>query len=504
MGCNLQYHIDKTVKTYTVHLLNHPNIYQPHYVNNCLCNEVAGLELRALAHSRIKLPYIYKFRKYLDLYYHYFVANGIGVPASYEEIISRYTCSKRKRYEKAYSELMSDGLDYYFDAKVNTFVKVAKFNIDSKWDTKQNKLCRTVNTRSYKFTLELLRYIHPIEEVLMDYTYDGYPCIAKGKSLRQRAIDIHNIFYSFADPVVISLDLTAFDMHITKQMLREEFKLYNRLYNCKDIRRLTSAMLVNHITTEHGIKRKISGQRMSGDATTACGNVIQMTCILQVAMEGYNYKFYDDGDDCLLFIESNLFSEVKEKLLATYSAFGHELKIENVAHEFSDIVFCQHRPFEDSFTGEINLIPDPWKVLSQMTSHYRYYNQPNYGIRMFKTIMFGYASVYQHVPIISKYAAKFVEIFKNKKMLINVNEDDNEFYYWFNINKVNFRNESLVDDIKDSIMSPDLIAFLDYYYDFHPEDIQNITEQIENIDPTKLNFKFRHCGSGYYNKVKYS
>lgn len=454
-------------------------------------------------HSRISKHYILKFRKYISIYYHWLVSQGIGAPSTYEEIINRYTCGKRKRYLHAYNEILASGIDYYFDAKVNTFVKVAKFNIDTKWDTKQNKLCRTVNTRSYKFTLELLRYIHPIESALMNYTYNGYPCIAKGKSLKQRAVDIYNIFYSFADPVVISLDLTAFDMHITKQMLREEFKLYNKLYCCKDIKRLTSAMLVNHITTEHGIHRKISGQRMSGDATTACGNVIQMTCILQVAMEGYDYKFYDDGDDCLLFIESKFFSEVKQKLLLTYSAFGHELKIENVAHEYSDIVFCQHRPFEDTYTHELNMIPDPWKVLSQMTTHYRYYDQPSYGIRMFKTIMFGYASIYQHVPIISKYAARFVEIFKNHKF-VEIDPTDNEFYYWFSINNVDFKHYDLINDIKYTIMSPDLVAFLDYYYDFHPEDIENLTTQIENIDPTKLNFKFKHCGSGYYDKIKYS
>lgn len=503
-GCNLQYHIDKTVHTYTVHLLNHENIYQPHYINNCLCNEVAGLELRSLKHNRIDRDLIIRFRKYINNYYHYFSSKGIGVPADYQTIISRYTCAKRKRYQNAYDRILSEGIDYFFDSKVNTFVKVAKFNIDTKWDTKQNKLCRTVNTRSYKFTLELLRYIHPIEEVLMEYTYNGYPCIAKGKSMKQRAQDIWNIFYSFADPVVLSLDLTGFDMHITKQMLREEFKLYNALYgNSKEIRRLTSAMLVNDIVTEHGIKRRIVGQRMSGDATTACGNVIQMTCILQVAMESFNYKFYDDGDDCLLFIESKDFNEVKRTLMATYSAFGHELKLENVAHEYSDIVFCQCRPFEDHYTGELNMIPNPWKVLSQMTSHYRYYNQPHYGIRMFKTIMFGYASIYQHIPIIAKYAAKFVKIFSKVKM-VNLDETDNEHFYWFKINNVHFKNKTLVDDVDNSVCSPDLLAFLDYYYDMSIEDIDNLTNQIDKIDPTRLTFKFKEFGSGYYNKVKYS
>lgn len=503
-GCNLQYHIEKCVHTYTVHLLNHDKIYQPHYINNCLCNEVAGLELRSLQHHVIPKSCITKFRIYINKYYHYFMSNDIGSPATYKEIIDRYTCSKKKRYIKAYNDILCDGLDYYFDAKVNTFVKVAKFNIDSKWDTKQNKLCRTVNTRSYKFTLELLRYIHPIEEVLMNYTYNGYPCIAKGKSMKQRAQDIWNIFYSFADPVVLSLDLTGFDMHITKQMLKEEFKLYNKLYgNTKDIRRLTSAMLVNNVTTEHGIKRRIRGQRMSGDATTACGNVIQMTCILQVAMEGFDYKFYDDGDDCLLFIESRDFQSVKTSLLATYSAFGHELKLENVAHEYSDIVFCQCRPFEDSLTGELNMIPDPWKVLSQMTSHYRYYNQPHYGIRMFKTIMFGYASIYQHVPIIAKYAARFLRIFEKVKM-VNIDDTDNEHYYWFKINNVNFKNKHLLEDIENSIYTPDLTAFLDFYYDMTMEDIDNLTYQIDKIDPAKLNFKFRECGSGYYGRIKYS
>jgi len=62
----------------------------------------------------------------------------------------------------------------------------------------------------------------------------------------------------------------------------------------------------------------------------------------------------------------------------------------------------------------------------------------------------------------------------------------------------------LIDEILYAVPSPDLIAFLDYYYDMSVEDIDNLSKQIEDIDPTKLNFKFKHCGSGYYNKVKYS
>jgi hypothetical protein len=461
--------------------------------------------LRDLEHKPIERDMILKFREKLRDIYHYLKKCGIGAPDSYNDVISRYSCAKRKRYEMAYEQILFEGLDYYHDSAVNTFVKVAKFDVPVKWNKNKLKLCRTVNTRSYKFTLELLRYIHPIEKAMMDYTWHGYPCIAKGKSLRQRAIDIHNIFYSFADPVVISLDLTAFDMHITKQMLREEFKLYNELYHqVDDIRRLTSAMLVNRITTEHGIKKKISGQRMSGDATTACGNVIQMITILKVAMEGIDFKFYDDGDDCLLFIDSSKFKEVKKRLMSTYSAFGHELKIENVAHEYSDIVFCQHRPFENESTGELMMIPDVWKVLSTMTSHYKYYNEKKFGLRMFKTIMYGYASVYRHVPIIAKYAIKFVKILSNVKMLENFYEDDNEHYYWFRINNVNLKKaDELIDMVEHSFMDPTLMAFLQYYYDMGVEDVEDLLLQIDAILPSRITMQFKKCESGYYSMIEY-
>lgn len=456
----------------------------------------------------------------MEKIYDYLRRSGaICGPVDYQDIINRYSGYKKKRYADAYKMLCEEGINYYRDSRVNTFVKVAKFNIDAKTapGKDHNKLCRTVNTRSYKFTLELLRYIHPIEEQLMIMTDRGYPCVAKGKNFKVRAHEIFMIYHSIPNCAVLSLDLTGFDMHITKSMLKEEFRIYRKLYgDTPEIRRLTSAMLVNRITTEHGLRYKINGQRMSGDATTSAGNVIQMISILRVAMSEFNrcrsdkseinYRFYDDGDDCLLFVDRAYVKELVPHLVTVYNRYNHVLKVENIAYKYEDIVFCQQTPYFNENTCQFEMVPDPWKVLSSMTSHYKYYNDKVYGRKMFKTIMFGYFVIYNHMPVIADYALKFLRLLDDIKVPIldNVQENDNEFHYWFKTEGVDFKSyDEYVKAYSNRIVSKELQTILALKYSFDDVAQSNLLEQIDAMDKRSISFRFKKSEPGYYARVKY-
>lgn len=467
------------------------------------------MELRMLEHKTIDQHSIRTFRYHLTKIYDYLVTAEV-YRTTYDEIIQRYSGKKKRRYELAKERILLEGLDYYADSAVNTFVKVTKYDIAAKTKPGKdhNKLCRTVNTRSYKFTLELLTYIHPIEEELMKMTNNCLPCIAKGKNLEQRCKDIYLIWTETPDPVCLSLDLTGFDMHITKQMLKEEFKLYRKLYgDTKEIRLLTSAMLVNRIRTQHGLRYKIKGQRMSGDATTACGNVIQMITILRAVIgDRFKYNFYDDGDDCLLFISKRDLGEALDILPGGYSKYGHVLKIENIAREFSEIVFCQHRPFVNMSTKIFTMIPDPYKVLSNMTSHYRYYSDHKYGLRMFKTIIFGYFVIYNKIPVIAHYAHKMLTLLDELKIQVldKVQEDDNDHYYWFKVNDVDFSSYAdYVNKFNNNYYDPVIMSEMAHYYDFTKEDVESLIEQIDSMNKNGFGYKWKECQSGYYARVNY-
>jgi hypothetical protein len=161
---------------------------------------------------------------------------------------------------------------------------------------------------------------------------------------------------------------------------------------------------------------------MSGDVNTASGNVFQMLCMILAygRQLGIRFDVLDDGDDCLMFIESRDESLVKSTIEAAFLAFGHELKLENRATELQDVVFCRSKPTyvelpTDAFVGSVQasggcrdsgwvMVRDYRHVLKQSLVSHRHYDQPTKAATVMRAVGESLSTMYQGVPVLQSFA----------------------------------------------------------------------------------------------------
>lgn len=313
---------------------------------NCECNEYIALRNRVLQAVppttvegvRICKPIASAIAAYL----------GKHRP-SQGEWIQQYGGSKRTRYLNAKAHVEAYGL-LRKDGYLNSFVKPERL-MDATKDP------RLIQARNAKYNYALGNYLKPVEHLLYNVHGSGplkpwLPSgrlIAKGLCQRRRAQLLHSKMQEFRSPLVLSLDCSRFDAHVSPEMLNLEHSIYLKCYdNEKDLRKLLSWQMHNVGFTQRRIRYKCKGGRSSGDMNTALGNCVLMIIMVAAAMKEMGFRsnewqMLDDGDDCLLIIEE--FSEPRVAAITEiFRDFGHELKLENRALIMEKVVFCQSQP----------------------------------------------------------------------------------------------------------------------------------------------------------------
>lgn len=288
------------------------------------------------------------------------------VPDDYGVLPSLYSGAKRRRYEEATRKLIELGLQQR-DATITMFVKDEKI-----LPSKVNPDPRAIQFRAATYCVEIARFLKPIEHHLYNLAGDGCGPIPTtrvvGKGLNQcdRAKLLKKKLAEFVTPVVVSLDMSRFDQHCSKELLEVEHSVY--LACCPDpvFAQLLSWQLKNRCYTRNGWVYLTRGKRMSGDMNTALGNCVIMICMIIAFMKQLQIKhwdMFDDGDDCLLIIESSDLEQVLAEVKTTFLSFGHEAKIEKIAHTMSAVSWCQSSPIEWA-RGKWKFVRDPWKTMS--------------------------------------------------------------------------------------------------------------------------------------------
>lgn len=77
----------------------------------------------------------------------------------------------------------------------------------------------------------------------------------------------------------------------------------------------------------------------------------------------FEWDCLDDGDDCLLLLESEDMRSVLECAPAVFLSFGHEVKIEKIAYTLPSVSWCQSSPIE-FLPGKWKFVRDPLKTMS--------------------------------------------------------------------------------------------------------------------------------------------
>jgi hypothetical protein len=320
-------------------------------------------------------------------------------------MLESYGGMKRRRYERGLARFSQVGVSRR-DARATGFVKVDKFDPDAK----VNPDPRMIQYRSPQYCVALGAWLKPLEHFF--YTCKNWGAglpkgriIAKGLNPHQRGELIASKFGKFKRPVVLSLDASRFDQHVSRELLLLEHGFYLQVTDCPpDFQRLLSYQLDNTTVTSRGVVYDARGRRLSGDMNTAVGNCVLMVGMLAATMREIKvrYDVLDDGDDCLLFLEEEDVQEVRDRLPALFLEYGMEMKLENEAHTLEHVQFCQSRPV--LVGGSYVMIPSPRKVLSTMLSGLRFGLSPRLDRSIVGTLGVALGILYEGVPVLQSYA----------------------------------------------------------------------------------------------------
>lgn len=332
-----------------------------------------------------------------------------SMPATTQEELGefalKYPPSKRKRYLDALDQVLTNGIDED-DAFVTQFVKCEKVA-----PTKINPDPRSIQFRAPKYCVMLASYLKPMEQFLYQMKLRSPHCksytrvVGKGLNQVERAELLQRKLENFSDPVILSLDMSRFDQHVSLEALEIEHSVYLHSNPDPYFRQLLSWQLHNKVRSKLGFRYKTRGKRMSGDMNTALGNCVQMIAMVSGAMEELNVWFdiMDDGDDCLLIIESRDLDLVVAKLPAMMLLCGHELKIEHIAHSMNDVEWCQSKPIYDGTKWKF--VRNPFKVMSGALVGVRWFGiKPKTRLEYLSGIARCELVLNSGVPVLEEYA----------------------------------------------------------------------------------------------------
>lgn len=365
--------------------------------NGCVCNEYISLVKRHLVYKEVN----YQAKLWFEITQETrkFYCDRL-LPLTYTQVIEQIRKSKRKLYIAALAKISSYGLND--KATVKMFIKPDRYPVDCILE----KSPRAIQYRSPEFNLCFMKYIKPIEhwayENLKYGVVSDTRVIMKGLNNVERARVLLDKVTYFKRPKFYLIDHSAFDSTISVDHLKSTHSKYYQLMGKGQFRWCCRQQLDNKARSRHGIKYRVKGTRMSGDADTALGNCIVNCDILYGVCKLSGVTKYDwilDGDDAVLMVEDG-----DEIDVGSFSQLGFQTKLE-VVKDFSKIDFCQSRPV---------CVDDQWMFVRNPIRAIAHYSitRLDLPVERIKEYQAGIAvcenSIHGNVPIYAAYVRKFI------------------------------------------------------------------------------------------------
>lgn len=265
-----------------------------------------------------------------------------------QQVVDRYTGSKRKVYENALLSLSRKPI-CKSDARLTSFVKFEKQDV--------HKAPRVINPRSSRFNLELGRYLKHAEHHYFDSINKAFggctrATVIKGFNSDVSAEIIRSKWDLFKNPVAVGLDASKFDMHVSVQALKYEHAFYTQLFpGSQRLVQLLKWQLFNEgvaYTADGTVEFKMHGTRSSGDLNTSLGNCLLMCAMIHAYSDerGVKVELCNNGDDCVIIMEQRDLDRFQVDIDGWFRRRGFAMTIENPVYEFEQIDFCQTRPVQ--------------------------------------------------------------------------------------------------------------------------------------------------------------
>lgn len=274
-------------------------------------------------------------------------------PIPMEEFPWLYLGRRRAVYEDAVVSLRSRPVERR-DSFLDTFTKAEKilfFSLLAFVTAKHDPAPRVIQPRHPRYNVALGRYLKPYEGMVYKAIGQmwGEVTVAKGLNAEQRGRLMERKWKRYRFPVAVGLDASRFDQHVSVDALKWEHSIYKLMNNDPEFVELLSWQLHN---TGYGkardgkVKYKVRGCRMSGDMNTALGNCLLMSSMVYSYLhsKGIRGSLINDGDDCVVFMESVDLARFSDGLSLWFEEMGFKMKVEEPVFELEQAEFCQCRP----------------------------------------------------------------------------------------------------------------------------------------------------------------
>lgn len=265
---------------------------------------------------------------------------------SYQQVVDRYTGSKKRVYTDAMNSLCRDRFTER-DAHLKMFVKFEKQDL--------GKAPRGINPRDPRFNLELGRYIKHAEKPFFKAINKAFDSrtghtVIKGLNAVESAAVLKAKWDRFKRPVALGLDAEKFDAHVSVQALQFEHSFYHALYpGAAMLRTLTNLQLHNvgkAYAKDGVVKFRIDGTRSSGDLNTSLGNCLIMcgAVYAYAKQKRIDIELANNGDDCVVIMETEDLFRFMAGVDAYFRDRGFSMVAEEPVFEFEQLEFCQTKP----------------------------------------------------------------------------------------------------------------------------------------------------------------
>lgn len=381
-----------------------PGVFQPAFHHDCAHNQLRAVVGRVL--GVVPKPSLAGIARLKESALKLARAMPIIAAQDIHLMPTKYSGGKRVRYEIAVDKYLRYGLSPG-DSHCTMFVKSERFDVSAK----VNPDPRAIQFRGSKYCVALAQYLQPIEHYV--YETDRFSKgvvrtrnIAKGLNSVQRAELLRHKMAQFRDPLVLSLDASRFDKHVSTTLLSVEHSIYTAANPDPLFKQLLRKQLVNTVHAANGLKYVARGRRMSGDMNTALGNCLDMLIMLDAYMDHLamsRWDCLDDGDDCLLIIEAEALPLVQSTVQPHFLEYGMVLKVENVARSLHKVVFCKSSIVEVA-EARVKFVRDYRAVISKSLTGIRHWQDPNYRVKVLRAIGVCELVLNLGVPVLQAFA----------------------------------------------------------------------------------------------------
>lgn len=273
-------------------------------------------------------------------------------PMSRNDFAMSYRGRKQVVYLKAAESLMTKGISAR-DFRIKAFVKAEK--------GKAGSTPRVIQPRDPRCNVEIGKFLKPLEERVFRAIARvfGETTVMKGYTAEEVGRILAGKWVGFKNPVAVGLDAKRFDQHVSVDILRWEHRQYVRCFRNPRDRAELSWLLSNQLLNQgtgfcsDGVLRyRVRGKRMSGDMNTSLGNCLIMCAMVFAYAEqlGIPVKLANNGDDCVVFMESTDVARFSKGLDSWFRAMGFRMEVEEPAYDLPKVEFCQARPIFDGAT----------------------------------------------------------------------------------------------------------------------------------------------------------